>query len=370
MSDLSPVLNLPYLQASQAQKHVTHNEALRQLDLVVQLRVVTVNGETPPAVAADGEVHALGSNPTGAWAGQAGKLAAWLDNGWQFFDPVPGWRAWDLSTSQLMAWNGTAWRPLAPESQNLDGVGIGTTSDATNRLSVQSDATLLSHGGTDHLLKINKAADTDTASLLFQSGWTGHAEIGLAGDTALSFKISADGQTWSDALRFDPATGQVSGDAIQTEASDTTPGRLMRADFGYSPGNLLGPVAQTGGVPTGAVIERGTGANGDYVRYADGTQICWGQKNVGSGIAEGQGTFSTPYRSASTNITFPATFATPPVAHVFCDYSSPVALGARIMIPTYSVTTTAVANFRAHRISDDASDTDVIAEFIAIGRWV
>ncbi|WP_417816614.1 hypothetical protein [Tritonibacter scottomollicae] len=39
--------------------------------------------------------------------------------------------------------------------------------------------------------------------------------------------------------------------------------------------NLLGSVAQSGGVPTGAVIERGSNANGDYVRYADGTQICW-----------------------------------------------------------------------------------------------
>ena len=37
MSDLSPILSLPLLQASQAQKHVTHNEALMQLDLLVQL---------------------------------------------------------------------------------------------------------------------------------------------------------------------------------------------------------------------------------------------------------------------------------------------------------------------------------------------
>lgn len=37
---------------------------------------------------------------------------------------------------------------------------------------------------------------------------------------------------------------------------------------------LLGPVSQSGGVPTGAVIERGANANGDYVRFADGTQIC------------------------------------------------------------------------------------------------
>ena len=39
-------------------------------------------------------------------------------------------------------------------------------------------------------------------------------------------------------------------------------------------GTLLGTVSQTTGVPTGAVIERGSNVNGEYVRFADGTQIC------------------------------------------------------------------------------------------------
>ena len=38
---------------------------------------------------------------------------------------------------------------------------------------------------------------------------------------------------------------------------------------------LLGTVSQAAGVPTGAVIERGSNANGEYVRFADGTQMCW-----------------------------------------------------------------------------------------------
>jgi hypothetical protein len=44
----------------------------------------------------------------------------------------------------------------------------------------------------------------------------------------------------------------------------------------YHTGNILGTVSQSGGVPTGAIIERGSNANGEYVRYADGTQICLG----------------------------------------------------------------------------------------------
>ena len=41
------------------------------------------------------------------------------------------------------------------------------------------------------------------------------------------------------------------------------------------PGNLVGAAAQSGGIPAGAAIERGANANGEYVRLADGTQICW-----------------------------------------------------------------------------------------------
>ena len=43
-------------------------------------------------------------------------------------------------------------------------------------------------------------------------------------------------------------------------------------DF-FNQGNIVGTVSQSGGIPTGAVVERGSNANGEYVRFADGTQI-------------------------------------------------------------------------------------------------
>jgi hypothetical protein len=43
----------------------------------------------------------------------------------------------------------------------------------------------------------------------------------------------------------------------------------------YSNLSILGTVSQSGGVPKGALIERGSNANGTYVRFADGTQMCW-----------------------------------------------------------------------------------------------
>lgn len=274
MPQNSPRLDLPYLQPSQAQKHVTHNEALRALDLIVQLSVISVEATNPPAAPDQGETHALGASPTGDWSGHAGKLAAWIDSAWHFITPGPGWRAWDQSAGLIKVWDGSAWIDPPVNTQNLNGVGVATGSDGTNRLAVRSPATLLTHEGAGHQLKINKASAGDTASLLFQSNWAGYAEMGLSGSTEFSIKVSPDGGSWTEALRIDAATGTASGAAVQNSAEDTTPGRLMRADYGYGPGNLLGTVSENGGTPNGAVIERGSTATGEYVRFADGTQIC------------------------------------------------------------------------------------------------
>jgi len=48
----------------------------------------------------------------------------------------------------------------------------------------------------------------------------------------------------------------------------------------YSKDNILGTVSESGGVPTGAIIERGSNANGEFVKYADGTMIC--SRNIGT----------------------------------------------------------------------------------------
>ena len=357
MSQNSPRLYLPFLQPSQAQKHVTHNEALRRLDLIVQLSVVAMNASTPPPAPAQGEIHAIGTAPTGDWTGQAGKLAAWLDNSWHFVTPQPGWRAWDHSSDGLKIWDGAVWIDPPTPTQNLSGVGIATVHDSTNRLSVRSPATLLTHDGAGHQLKINKADAAETASLLFQSNWTGHAEMGLSGSTGFSIKVSPDGATWTDALNFDPTTGTASGAAVQNSANDTTTGRLMRADYGYGPGNLLGAVSESGGSPTGAVIERGITAEGEFVRFADGTLICTANLTATT-CTSAEGAL---FASASSTWTFPATFATG---------STPTVSGSGGATTRFigwdEPTETQVA-FKVLSPTSDATALPPTA--IAIGRW-
>jgi len=211
MSDQTPLLSLPYIQAAQAQKHVTHNAAIEQLDLIVQLTVEAVDATTPPASAAEGQAWVVGTGATGAWTSQVGDIAAWRGGGWLFVTPNTGWRAWDKTSASIVAFDGTGWAPVGGDTDldNLDGVGVNAVADATNRLAVSSPATLLNHEGAGHQLKINKNAATDTASLLYQSNWSGRAEMGLAGNDDFSIKVSADGTTFTEALRIDAASGAV-----------------------------------------------------------------------------------------------------------------------------------------------------------------
>jgi hypothetical protein len=100
---------LPLLEAAQAQKHVTVNEALARLDALAAARVEGLGVNEPPADAAEGEVYGIGSWGGGEWHGQAHRLAVFLNGGWDFADPPAGWQVWNAATGTRWTRAGTAW---------------------------------------------------------------------------------------------------------------------------------------------------------------------------------------------------------------------------------------------------------------------
>lgn len=122
-------LNLPYIVAAQAQKHVTHNEAIRALDAIVQLSAVDRDLSSPPASPADGARYIVAAAASGAWAGQSGAIAAWQDGAWAFLQPREGWLCWIEDEDVALVWNGAEWTPLGAGASGLGG--MSTTVAAT-----------------------------------------------------------------------------------------------------------------------------------------------------------------------------------------------------------------------------------------------
>ncbi|MDG4602588.1 MAG: DUF2793 domain-containing protein [Defluviicoccus sp.] len=117
----TPRLSLPYIVQSQAQKEVTHAEALNVLDALVQAAVETRALSVPPANPVEGALYLVGVNPTGAWAGHGNMLAQWIGGAWAFRAVAEGFRLWLKDEDALIVWTGTAWAtyPYASAAETL-----------------------------------------------------------------------------------------------------------------------------------------------------------------------------------------------------------------------------------------------------------
>src|SRR5690606_22462274 len=89
-SDATPRPLLPFIMPSQAQKHVTHNEAIARLDQLTHPAVTTRTVTVPPADAAVDTAFLVPASASGAWLGHEGEIAMAAGADWQFLGPFAG----------------------------------------------------------------------------------------------------------------------------------------------------------------------------------------------------------------------------------------------------------------------------------------
>ena len=126
----TPRFGLPLLFAGQSQKEVYVNEALALADGLLHCAIQTETA-TPPATPSDGQAWLVGTSPSGAWSGQAGKLALRQGGNWIFVTPRDGMRLLDLATGQERRYHGGWQAPSAPA-----GPTGGTTIDVEARAAI------------------------------------------------------------------------------------------------------------------------------------------------------------------------------------------------------------------------------------------
>lgn len=181
-------VQITLVEQAQAQKEVTVNQALLRIDALLNTGAIDKDLATPPASPAEGDVYIVAAAPTDAWDAHEDDIAYFANGGWQFITPNEGMILWVNDEDESYVWDGTAWVRQGAILEYLDGVGINATPDATNKLSVSSDAVLFNHDGAGSQIKVNKNATADTASFVFQQGFTGKAEFGMTGNDNFTFK--------------------------------------------------------------------------------------------------------------------------------------------------------------------------------------
>ncbi|MDD3371113.1 MAG: DUF2793 domain-containing protein [Alphaproteobacteria bacterium] len=115
---VTPHLAMTYIASSQAQKEITHNEALNDIDFLAKASVINTTVSTPPSDPGTGDSYIIAASPSGAWTGFAGSIAGYY-GGWSIKTPKAGWTVWAQNSNRLLYFSGSAWELLA--TPQVDG---------------------------------------------------------------------------------------------------------------------------------------------------------------------------------------------------------------------------------------------------------
>lgn len=139
----TPLFGIAELAASQAQKEETANEAFRILEALLLGRILDRDLTAPPGSPAESDLYLVAASPTGAWAGQGGKLALYLGGGWVFFTAKEGLTLYVADEDAHIVYDGSAWDALSgggssyTDEQARDAIGTALT--AGNGVAVTVD---------------------------------------------------------------------------------------------------------------------------------------------------------------------------------------------------------------------------------------
>lgn len=170
------------------------------------------------------------------------------------------------------------------------------TATGTNTIAVTSNAaiTAISTGMT----LVFRAAATNTTAVTLNLNGLGGKQIRkiVAGGTDSAPLVAGDiNISGVYELHYDETTNAGAGAWIIINPTDP---------IAYYQGNVLGTVSETGGVPTGALMESGANANGRFWRFAGGLQIATSATGIIASVVAGN--------ANSGFLSFPANFSSSP----------------------------------------------------------
>ncbi len=110
MTEVTARFALPLLQVGQAQKEVTHNEAVHRLDRFLHLVVSSRTIAAPPSSPTPDALWIVAAGASDAWEGHDDELAAWTGEHWSFQTPPEGTICWIADETIVAVYGDGAWQ--------------------------------------------------------------------------------------------------------------------------------------------------------------------------------------------------------------------------------------------------------------------
>lgn len=297
-------------------------------------------------VVADGQLLNRATYPDASTAIIAGNVPTATDANWLGIPAERGKYTLGNGTStfRMPDYNGKYAGSLGALFQRGDGTGSAGTNGVIQLDDFKSHV---------HSLLANTAYNTGAGGSFWSGGTYGLASTGNSGSTGgtETRPLNVTG-CWVVKL-FGAVINPGAVDAAQL-ASDMA---NMQATA-YQRSNILGAVSQAAGVPTGALMDTGSNANGRYIKYADGTLVCWFYTSTQYALTTSYG---SQYISGNITLAFPVGFVGTPMV-VPSAITTPQVVWAAI---EGSASTAAMAM----RLIGVVNGATSYAGYIAIGRW-
>jgi len=266
-------LRLPELAAAQAQKHVTHNEALVALDTLVQISVLDKDLDTPPGSPAEGDCFIVASGGTGDWTGWDDRIARYEDGAWRSYLPGvgdgEGWLAYVQDEEAFYVLKPTGWEAFAGSGLGTAAYeDIGTSGDTVPKLDGANTFGNAQVIDTVSLVPLYIVTEHDGAQngprLILDRNSASPAASDLIGNVRYTGRNDAD-ETLIYAQQFgrivDPANGSEDGEFVVRAVSggNASPDRFVVGGGAYV------------GAPTGG--DQGYGTLNATAVYDDGALL-------------------------------------------------------------------------------------------------
>ncbi|GAB5433921.1 MAG: pyocin knob domain-containing protein [Epibacterium sp.] len=246
------------------------------------------------------------------------------------------------------------------EAQSIGGAAVqASLSDTTvGRLMLNGAHGL---GAETRQVKSHDWNDAD-ASGLFHTDSVGLNKPGFASNFAGISLRRSDTLHAQLAIALNSGVSQNARTAVRAKTGPTSWSDWFEI---YTQTSILGTVAQSGGIPTGALIERGSNANGHYARFADGTQICHDRRSV---------SYATAQAMTATWI-YPAPFSVNPQVSIAIDEdnltnnATPSIYEVLSYFDSIGTSSVRLALGRISGMTSFSSGDTAGVDALAIGRW-